>query len=201
MDLFYRHPVFRIANEKGRPMSEASAKKFAVKVVEYTPDWSAAFEAEALLLEKAIGDNLVRLFHIGSTSVPGLKAKPIIDILPVVLDIERLDAKNGAFAAAGYEAMGEFGIPGRRYFHKGGVGRTHHVHAFQYDCVYPILRHVAFRDYLRAHADVRDAYGELKTELAARFPNDIDGYCDGKDAFVKRVEAEALLWYWKTRKN
>ena len=167
-----------------------------VRVVDYDPEWPARFEAEAAVIREIVGDNLIALFHIGSTSVPGLKAKPVIDMLPVVRDIAALDALNEKFAAAGYEAMGEFGIPGRRYFRKGGAVRTHQAHAFQYDNVYAITRHLAFRDYMRAHAEARAAYGELKAALASRFPDDIGAYCDGKDEFVKEYERRALIWHW-----
>ncbi|OUO94660.1 hypothetical protein B5F39_01945 [Cloacibacillus sp. An23] len=168
-----------------------------VRVVDYDPKWPEMFDAEAAVLREIIGDNLIAIFHIGSTSVPGLKAKPIIDMLPVVRDAAALDALGDKFAEAGYEAMGEFGIPGRRYFRKGGEKRTHQAHAFQYDDVYSILRHVAFRDYMREHAGARAAYGALKAELAARFPNDLGSYCDGKDEFVKEYEKRALIWRWR----
>ncbi|WP_054332324.1 GrpB family protein [Merdimmobilis hominis] len=168
-----------------------------VTVAPYNPQWPQLFEEEAKSLRALLGENLVALFHIGSTSVPGLAAKPIIDILPVVQDIDALDALTPQFAELGYEAMGEFGLPGRRYFRKGGENRTHQIHAFQYDNLGEIGRHLAFRDYLRAHPGARDSYAALKIQLASQFPADIDGYCDGKDAFVKEMERSALLWQWK----
>ena len=93
-----------------------------VKVVPYQPAWPAEYEAEAEKIKQILGGELIEIHHIGSTSVPGLKAKPILDILPVVRDIGRIDAYNSAFEAIGYEAMGELGLPGRRYFRKGGDG-------------------------------------------------------------------------------
>lgn len=168
-----------------------------VTVVDSRPEWPEYFEAEAVRLRPVLGRNLVALFHIGSTSVPGLKAKPIIDILPVVHDIALLDTQTDAFRELGYKAKGEFGIPGRRYFQKGGANRTHQIHAFQYDNTHAILRHVAFRDYLRTHPAVCDAYATLKARLAEQHPEDIGAYCDGKDDFVKREEANALIWFWE----
>jgi len=168
-----------------------------VRVVDYDPVWPDRFRAEARLIEDILRDNLVTIFHIGSTSVPGLKAKPIIDIMPVVLNIEQVDERSGQFEAIGYEAMGELGIPGRRYFRKGGENRTHQIHAFQYDDMQNIARHLAFRDYLRCHPDACSAYAALKSELAMRYPGDIGGYCNGKDDFIKRVERDALQWYWQ----
>ncbi|MDV4342623.1 GrpB family protein [Methanoculleus sp. YWC-01] len=168
-----------------------------VRVVDYDPIWPDLFRTEARQMEDILKENLIEVFHIGSTSVPGLKAKPIIDIMPVVLSIEQIDERSGQFEAIGYESMGELGIPGRRYLRKGGENRTHQIHAFQYDSVQNITRHLAFRDYLRCHPDVCSAYAALKSELAMRYPGDIGGYCDGKDTFVKRVERDALQWYWK----
>ena len=168
-----------------------------VRVADYDPKWPEMFEAEAALVREIIGDNLITIFHIGSTAVPGLKAKPVIDMLPVVRDVAALDGFTREFAAAGYEAMGEFGLAGRRYFRKGGANRTHQLHAYQYDAVHAITRHVAYRDYMRAHAEARAAYGELKASLASRFPDDIGAYCDGKDEFVKEYERRALIWHWQ----
>ncbi len=170
-------------------------------MVEYDPAWPEAFVREARRIADIVGENLVTVFHIGSTSIPGLKAKPIIDMLPVALDIAALDERTREFATIGYEAKGEFGIPGRRYFRKGGRSRTHQIHAFQYDDAWNIARHVAFRDYLRRHDAVRAEYAVLKSDLARRYPEDIGAYCDGKDAFVKRIEREALLWFWKVHKS
>ena len=165
-----------------------------VRVVAYSEEWVSRFQQEVELLCPIFGDNLVEIYHIGSTSVAGLQAKPIIDIMPVVADIARVDECNAALQALGYEGMGEFGIPGRRYFRKGGDDRTHQIHAFQLGSP-NVERHLAFRDYMRAHPDVAERYGILKAELAQQFPEDIYGYMDGKDAFIKAVEQEALLWH------
>ena len=167
-----------------------------VEVVPYRAEWKEMFREEAERIRGILGDELVRVFHIGSTSVPGIQAKPVIDLMPVVRDIQRLDAYDTEFMALGYESMGEYGIPGRRFYRKGGERRTHHIHAFQYDNAYGILRHASFCAYLRAFPAVRDEYAALKAGLAKQFPADIEAYCDGKDAFVKQVEREALLWYW-----
>ncbi|HIS03446.1 MAG TPA: GrpB family protein [Candidatus Pullichristensenella avicola] len=166
-----------------------------IVVVAYRPEWSEAFRAEAARIAAVLGENLVAIHHIGSTSVPGLCAKPIIDILPVVRDIEVVDKCNAAFIALGYTPMGEFGIRGRRYFHKGGDERTHHVHVFAAENREAIERHLAVPAYLRAHPDEARAYGELKKALAARFPLDWEGYCDGKDEYVRALEMRALRWY------
>lgn len=166
-----------------------------VEVVAYRPDWQAAYRNEAQAIRHILGDGLVDIHHIGSTAVPGLAAKPIIDILPVVTSLQAVDHLNQAFIALGYEPMGEYGIPGRRYFRKGKSRRTHQVHIFEQSNQTDISRHLALRDYLRAHPTAARRYGELKQRLAKRFPDDISAYCDGKDAFVKQLEQLALSWW------
>ena len=171
-----------------------------ILVVDYNPEWPKAFEDESAQIRRILGENLLRVFHIGSTSVPGLQAKPIIDIMPVVRGIAQVDACTAAFEGIGYEVMGEFGMPGRRYMRKGGDNRTHQVHMFQYDNTADILRHLAFRDYLRCRPAICAAYGKLKSELARQYPSDIEAYGDGKEDFVKRVERDALQWHWENVK-
>ena len=166
-----------------------------IRVVDYRPEWAAQFQEEADRLRGIIGDNLIEIHHIGSTAVPGLKAKPILDIMPVVKALEPMDCLNREFEALGYECMGEFGIPGRRYYRKGGDDRTHQIHLFSIQSREEIRRHLALRDYLRTHPQAAAAYGELKHRLTARFPEDIEGYCDGKDPFVQSLEQVALHWY------
>ncbi len=123
----------------------------------------------------------------------GLAAKPIIDLMLEVQSVSELDEHNAAFESLGYEVMGEFGIPGRRYFRKGRKLRTHQIHAFKVGSLH-VARHLAFCDYLRSHPAVRKAYGQLKLQVARECENDIDRYCDGKDGFVKKHEALALAW-------
>ena len=168
-----------------------------VQVVPYDPSWPSRYRREAALLREALGDCLVEIHHIGSTSVPGLWAKPIIDILPVVTAVEEADRRRAALEALGYEYLGEFGIPGRRYLRKGGDHRTHQVHLFGRESRDEIRRHLAVPAYLRCHPDAARDYAQLKRRLARRFPRDMDGYCDGKDAFVKALERAALDW-WET---
>ena len=175
-----------------------------VVVRDYDPAWPEQFELEAGLIRRALGENCLEIYHIGSTSVPGLAAKPIIDIMPVVRSLDGVDEARDALEALGYEYLGEFGIPGRRYLRKGGDERTHQMHIFAQGDGANITRHLAFRDYLRAHPDAREEYAVLKRALAERYPYDIESYCDGKDAFVKRCEREAVVWYverekWSTK--
>ena len=157
-----------------------------IEVVDYNPEWEKQFKEEAKKIKAILGKNCVEIHHIGSTSVKGLKAKPVIDIMPVVKDISLVDGQNAQFEALGYECMGEFGIPGRRFYRKGGDNRTHHIHIFQKDNTAQIQRHLAVRDYLRSNK-----------EKAEEFTYDNDGYCEGKDAFMKELEQEALAWQEK----
>jgi GrpB-like predicted nucleotidyltransferase (UPF0157 family) len=163
-------------------------------VVLYNPDWPVQFQAEAAKITAIFGQELLAIHHIGSTSVPDLSAKPIIDIMPVVRDIEQVDAFNPAMIELGYEPRGEYGIPGRRYFSKGDdASRTHHVHAFALDSP-EVDRHLDFRDYLIAHPETAKYYATLKAELARQFPNDIFGYMAGKDGFIKETLLKAQQW-------
>lgn len=167
----------------------------AVIILPYHPAWPAAFTAAARNITTALADALRAIHHIGSTSVPNLPAKPIIDILVVTPDLAALDRRAPHMESLGYQVMGEFGIPGRRYFRRFNPAgdRTHHVHAFQAGSPH-ITRHLAFRDYLRAHPAAATEYGQLKQRLATAHPHDPEAYMDGKDPFIKQTEAQALQW-------
>ena len=166
-----------------------------ITVVSYDPVWNLKFKDEKQKIEAILKNDCFGVFHIGSTSVKNLDAKPIIDILVVVRDLSLVDAKQTEFENLGYEYLGEFGIKGRRYLRKGGDERTHQIHVFKHDNLDEIIRHLAFRDYLRTHKDVCTEYAKLKKDLADKFPYDINGYCDGQDNFVKEHEQKALAWY------
>lgn len=165
-----------------------------VEVVPHSSRWAGEFRAEAERLTAALGDEVVAVHHVGSTAIPGISAKPIIDILLEVREVERLDDLGPEMSGLGYEARGEFGLSGRRFFVKhAGELRTHQIHA--YTTGHPELeRHLAFRDYMISHPEDAEAYGRLKEELARRFSTDIEGYMDGKDAFIKEMERRALAW-------
>lgn len=165
-----------------------------ITVVEYNPNWPKQFEDECYKLQYILGEVVNNIHHIGSTAVPGLTAKPIIDILLDVYRLDELDSKIEKMEALRYEAMGEFGISGRRYFRKGGDKRTHHIHAFQSGDP-NLIRHLVFRDYLIEHQKIAKEYGELKLHIATICNNDNEKYCDEKDSFVQYHEAQALQWY------
>ena len=163
----------------------------AVRVVEYDPTWPALFSAECARLTRAFADAglAVALEHTGSTAVPGLAAKPILDILGGYPEGADVAAYVRAIEAAGYAHRGEQGIPGRAFFRRGDP-RAYHLHLAVVGG--PFWRdHLAFRDRLRASDALRDAYAALKRELAARHPRDREAYTDGKAAFVQSVLASS----------
>jgi GrpB-like predicted nucleotidyltransferase (UPF0157 family) len=166
-----------------------------VIVQAHNPHWATDFAAEADQIRGQLQHLAPQMHHIGSTAIAGIYAKPVIDMLLVVTDLRALDTANARMQSLGYEVMGEFGIPGRRYFRKNSAQgtRTHHVHAFAVGDA-NIERHLAFRDYMNRHPAAAAAYSALKQRLAAMHASDIDAYIDGKDAFIKAYEAKALTW-------
>ncbi len=161
-----------------------------IEVVPYNTDWPNLFSIEKNRIQDALGENCIGIHHIGSTSVPGLAAKPVIDMIPVVRDIMKVDNSNNAMQQLGYEAKGEYGIAFRRYFQKGAEYRTHHAHVFEEGSP-EIERHLKFRDWMRSHPSDLDAYAALKQELAKNHPNDIMAYCLGKEAFIADIDNKA----------
>lgn len=164
-----------------------------LEVVPYNPAWPELFQLEKEKLASVLSNEVIAIHHIGSTSVPSLSSKPIIDILIEVKSIENIDRYNNDLATIGYDAKGENGIARRRFFQKGGDERTHHVHVFQAHDK-NILRHLAFRDYLIAHPETSAAYATLKQQLVNQNPDIIDAYIEGKNDFVKEIERRALEW-------
>ena len=163
-----------------------------VTVSEYNSDWPRKYAEEREKIIRILGENCIAAYHIGSTSVPGLAAKPIIDILVAVRSLRQVDDAENEFNKLGYEYLGEFGIKGRRYLRKGGDERTHQIHIFHDDDWNNIGRHLAFRDYMRTHEKEKREYEELKKSLALKFPFDIENYCNGKEAFIRKTERLAL---------
>ena len=164
-------------------------------VVPHDPAWAGQFDDEAAAIRAALGDSALAIHHIGSTSIPGILAKPIVDILVEIPSLDDLDRISPAMIDLGYQAMGAFGIPGRRYFRKDDANgaRTHHVHAFGAGTPH-VVRHLAFLDFLRARPDVAWAYSDLKRRLVAQPGMTREACMDGKDPFIQRTEAEAIAW-------
>lgn len=168
-----------------------------IEVVKSNPKWVDEFSLEKSKLKNALGDLVIDVHHIGSTSILGLASKPIIDIILEVSSLSVLDEKISIMNSLGYEGKGEYGIVGRRYFVKGGSNRSHQIHAFIAEDE-NINRHIAFREYLKFHPEVLKEYAALKQKLAKECNNNIDLYCDGKDEFVKLYESKAILWQANT---
>jgi len=157
--------------------------------------WPEDFARESSAISAALDDLPVELHHIGSTAIPGIRAKPIIDMLAVVGDLSHLDEQSSHLEALGYEAKGEFGIPDRRYFRKNdrAGNRTHQIHAFHTGSL-QIERHLAFRDFMSAHPRLARQYEALKERLAGLYPTDIASYAHGKDEFIREMDSRAAAW-------
>jgi GrpB-like predicted nucleotidyltransferase (UPF0157 family) len=156
-----------------------------IHLVPYDPLWPREFEAEADRIRRACHELPLELEHIGSTSIPNIFAKPIIDILAGVPPRETREPYIEALVGIGYEHLGAYGVPGRDYFRR-GTPRTHHVHMFSWSSR-RWRDHLAFRDYLRAHPDAAQEYSMLKRELAATFADDSRRYAEEKGPFIKAV--------------
>ncbi|QQK75231.1 GrpB family protein [Salicibibacter cibarius] len=164
------------------------------EITPYNNHWPMMFSKEANKLHTIFGSEIIQIHHIGSTSVKGLKAKPVIDIMPVVKSISQIDRYNSAMIDIGYEPKGEHGIQGRRFFQKGGEERTHHVHVYESGSS-NIERHLAFRDYLRTHPEVLKKYADVKEDLSKRFLYDVASYTREKEQLVLEIESKALAWH------
>ena len=166
-----------------------------VEVVPYNSDWKTLFENEKQLLESIFLPAEVEIHHIGSTSVPGLSAKPIIDIMLAADSLGQIEKVTPGIEAAGYEAKGENGIPGRRYFQKhdeNGVRKVH-LHSFEKGS-HQLYRHLVFRDYLRTHPQEASKYADVKEKAARKYEFDIDSYIAEKSPIVKELEQKAMQW-------
>ena len=165
-----------------------------IEVVPYDRAWPVVYEREAAILTDAFGDQLVAIHHIGSTAIVGIHAKPIIDILPVVRDIDEVNRLNPLLISLGYDPLGENGIAGRRYFRKGtDTVHSHHVHVFE-DGHPEIARHVDFCAYLNTFPKQAQRYSLLKQQLAGQVDHDIEAYLNGKGPLIQELDAEARTW-------
>ena len=181
-------------------MKRRSKAQSRISVLPYDPRWPHEFERSSAEAANALGASILAIHHIGSTSIPGIYAKPVIDMLAVVSDFSEIDQHPDRMERLGYEVMGEFGILGRRYFRRDdSTGRrTHQIHAFAGGSPH-VRRHLAFRDFMRAHPHFAQAYSDLKRQLASAHPYDMEAYMDGKDAFIKEMQRRALEWLSSSR--
>src|SRR3972149_1448101 len=158
-----------------------------VSIEDYTGEWLEAFEEERDRLVAAGGLLAIAIEHVGSTSVPGLCAKPVIDIAIGVTDLLTGKECIGPLSNLGYEYKGDAGISGRHFFAKGNPeNRTHYVHVEPLNGVL-WRNHILFRDYLRCHPDEAATYGQLKRALAEKFIEDRDAYALGKNSYIENI--------------
>lgn len=159
-----------------------------VEIVPYNPKWKIEFEKIKAMINSYIGDLILTIEHVGSTSIEGLSAKPIIDIDVVIDSYNVLPSIIERLQEVGYEYEGNLGIEGREAFK-----RTYDDGFMKYHLyVCPkdgkgYLEHIAFRDYLRANKRARKEYEELKLNLAEIYRYDIDNYCDKKTKFIRGI--------------
>lgn len=163
----------------------------SIIVEAYNPNWPRQFEKEADNIQRALGENCIVVHHIGSTSVPGLKAKPIIDIVPVVNDIQNINIH--AMQDLGYEYRGEAGMAFRQFFQK---PLQFNVHIYK-EGDPEIMRYLKFRDWLRHNDEDAKRYEQIKVELAEKFPLDLRQYCMGKEAIVLDIDAKTGYEGWR----
>ncbi len=165
-----------------------------VELVPHNPEWSQLADEEISRLRDGLSFPIIGIYHIGSTSIPGIKAKPILDFVMEVDDLENVKNAVAEFEDLEYQSKGEFGIPGRQFFTRDTEGeRSHHLHVFQKG--HPdIERHTVFRDYLRANPDAAREYEKLKEKLARRFPKQSSNYTAAKSDFILSMDEVARYW-------
>ncbi len=162
-----------------------------IVIVPYDPSWPAEFARESAGVAAALAPLALAIEHIGSTAIPGLSAKPIVDIMIGVRRLAEVRQKIDELAALGYTYVPAFEaqIPERMFFQRGSP-RTHHVHVVETGSGF-WRRQIVFRDYLKAHPELAQEYADLKRGLAARFPDDREGYTQAKTDFVRDVLGRA----------
>jgi GrpB-like predicted nucleotidyltransferase (UPF0157 family) len=154
-----------------------------IAVVDYDPSWPAMFETLHERISKALGDRALAIEHVGSTSIPGLAAKPVID-LDVLVRATDVPAAISALENVGYRHWGALGIEGREAFHWPAGTERDHLYVCPENSV-AFSNHLAFRDHLRANPQAASNYAQLKRELAPRHRHDGVAYTEGKSAFIE----------------
>jgi len=161
-----------------------------VRLVPYSPEWKALFNEEKHLLESILGDMVVGIEHIGSTAIPDMPSKPIIDIAVAVRGKEDIPRCVELLTTKGYAYKGEYGLPGRHFFIKGTL-HTHHLHVVAQGCHHWDLW-LLFRNYMREHGELASQYSALKRAMAEKFASDRDSYTKSKGAFIGKTLEGAM---------
>ncbi|MFC0543216.1 GrpB family protein [Kutzneria chonburiensis] len=162
-----------------------------ISIVAYNPRWPAVFASLRDGLVGPLRGLASHIEHVGSTAVPGLAAKDVIDLTAVVPSLDHLPAVIGRLAPLGYSHEGDLGVTGRHAFTTPAGAPAHHLYVCAHDNP-DFARVLAFRDYLRTHPDTARAYAELKYFLADRFRDDRAGYTAAKSAFISRIVTTAM---------
>ena len=163
-----------------------------ITVVDYDPSWPAAFEAVRARVWQVVADVAVAVEHVGSTSVPGLPAKPIIDITVVVPTEAAVAVAIERLSTLGYRHLGNLGIEGREAFASPDMPPRHHLYVCPRDSL-ALKNHLSVREHLRICSEAAAEYGALKRQLAEQFSEDIDGYTEGKSAMLLGILRTAGL--------
>ena len=168
-----------------------------VRLLPHDPCWPGSAAVEAELVGRAVGPTLLTVHHVSSTAIPGIHAKPILDLMPVVRELAALDGRHHDRETSGYESWGELALPGRRYYTKTDPvtgRRLIQLHCYE-DGSSEIVRHLAFRNYLRANPNMAADYDRVKVHCQRLHPDDSHAYGDCKGAWITAAEADALQWY------
>jgi GrpB-like predicted nucleotidyltransferase (UPF0157 family) len=163
-----------------------------VIIQSYDPQWPQLFETLRVRIAAALGSMAAVIEHVGSTAVPGMAAKPIVDVDVLLASPDDLESVIARLASIGYEHEGDLGISGREAFRTAPPACPHHLYVCLPEAL-PYREHLAFRDYLRTHPRDADAYAELKRRLAAEFADDRDAYTQAKSGFVIEILRRAGL--------
>jgi GrpB-like predicted nucleotidyltransferase (UPF0157 family) len=182
---FAKYPRLPVVSCSGYAR-EKTQRPDPITVVDYDPHWPALFEALRAEVAKALGDLALAIEHVGSTAVPGLAAKPIIDIDVLLRSASDLSACIERLATLGYEHRGDLGIPEREAFAAPPDRPTHHLYVCPPESR-EFRRHVALRNYLRTHPSDASSYAELKRSLASRYRDERSAYADGKREFIESL--------------
>jgi GrpB-like predicted nucleotidyltransferase (UPF0157 family) len=164
----------------------------SIVVAEYNPHWARTFEQLRLNIWPAVAELAISVEHVGSTSVPGLAAKPTIDMTVVVSTAADVPTAISCLGALGYVHRGNLGVEGREAFQAPDLLPRHHLYVCASNSL-ALRNHLVVRDYLRAHPETARQYGNLKKRLAERYPEDIDAYTEGKTQLILRILSEAGL--------